>query len=91
MDHHDYLMPFLNRLNENEICVYASRTLLFRKSDETLRPLAIELSLPVFDEVEEDSRVFVPATGGEEGALWQYAKAHVTANDSVHHQLISHW
>ncbi|PON75124.1 Lipoxygenase [Parasponia andersonii] len=91
LDHHDYLMPFLNRINRNGVCGFASRTLLFQKSDETLKPLVIELSLPGFYEGHELSRVFVPATGGEEGAIWQCAKAHVTANDSVYHQLISHW
>lgn len=92
MDHHDYLMPFLHRIiNTKGICVYASRTLLFLRSDETLKPIAIELSFPNSDGGDEINRVFLPASKGEAAALWQFAKAHVVVNDSVYHQLISHW
>lgn len=91
LDHHDYLMPFLNRINIKGICAYASRTLLFSSKDGSLKPVAIELSLPGSSSSEEDPWVFVPASQGIEAALWQLAKTHVTANDSAHHQLISHW
>ncbi|ONM32675.1 lipoxygenase12 [Zea mays] len=47
LDHHDYLMPYLRRINTQQgVCVYASRTLLFLRDDGALKPLAIELSLP---------------------------------------------
>ncbi|KAK2648964.1 hypothetical protein Ddye_016453 [Dipteronia dyeriana] len=93
VDDHDYLMPFLNRININTkgICAYASRTLLFLKGDATLKPLVIQLSLPVSSDGEIFSRLFLPASEGTEGALWQLAKTHVAANDSGYHQLISHW
>ncbi|XP_038899354.1 linoleate 9S-lipoxygenase-like isoform X2 [Benincasa hispida] len=92
LDHHDYLMPFLNRINSGDVFAYASRTLLFLRSDSTLKPLAIELSLPYSEaEGEEISWVYLPAAEGLEAALWQLAKAHVAANDSVYHQLVSHW
>ncbi|XP_058092518.1 linoleate 9S-lipoxygenase A-like [Magnolia sinica] len=92
LDHHDYLMPFLDRINGQGVCIYASRMLLFLRDNCTLKPLAIELSLPASDgEDGEISRVFVPAPEGMERALWQLAKAHVAVNDSSHHQLISHW
>jgi len=92
LDHHDYLMPYLRRINEQEgICVYASRTLLFLKDDATLKPLVIELSLPGDGQGEEINRVFLPASEGTQAALWQLAKAHVAVNDSGYHQLISHW
>ncbi|KAG7025475.1 Linoleate 9S-lipoxygenase 5, chloroplastic [Cucurbita argyrosperma subsp. argyrosperma] len=92
LDHHDYLMPFLNRINSSNVFAYASRTLLFLRTDSTLKPLAIELSLP-YSEAEggEISWVYLPAPEGLEAALWQLAKAHVAANDSVYHQLVSHW
>lgn len=90
LDLHDYLMPFLSRINTNDVCIYASRTLLFLKSDSTLRPLAIELSLPGSGG-DEINQVLVPASQGEAAALWHYAKAHVAVNDSVYHQLVSHW
>jgi lipoxygenase len=80
-------MPYLSRINsQKEICVYASRTLLFLKDDRTLKPLAIELSLPG---EEEHSRVFVPEIPVR--ALWESAKTFVAVNDSGYHQLISHW
>ncbi|KAE8038087.1 hypothetical protein FH972_010630 [Carpinus fangiana] len=92
LDHHDYLMPFLSIINRKGACVYASRTILYSRSDGTLKPLAIELSLPGCScGKQQINRVFVPASEGTEAALWQLAKAHVAANDTVYHQLISHW
>ncbi|KAJ7961701.1 Lipoxygenase [Quillaja saponaria] len=91
LDHHDYLMPFLNRINSKSVCVYASRTLLFLTGDGILKPIAIELSLPGSSGGNEIQRVFLPASQGTEAALWQLAKAHVAANDTVYHQLVSHW
>ncbi|GJR92321.1 probable linoleate 9S-lipoxygenase 5 [Tanacetum coccineum] len=46
LDHHDSLMPYLRRINEGVNKIYASRTLLLLQEYETLKPLAIELSLP---------------------------------------------
>lgn len=87
LDHHDMIRPYLNRINSNEgTKIYATRTLLFLQDDGTLKPLAIELSLP-----ESPSKVYTPAQNGVEGAIWQLAKAYVTVNDSGVHQLISHW
>ncbi|XP_058196669.1 probable linoleate 9S-lipoxygenase 7 isoform X2 [Rhododendron vialii] len=91
LDHHDYLMPFLSRINTKGVCAYASRTLLFLRKDSTLKPLAIELSLPTPSASKEKHRVFLPSTHGSEAAVWQLAKAHVASNDACHHQLISHW
>ncbi|KAM0903299.1 hypothetical protein ACQ4PT_018733 [Festuca glaucescens] len=92
LDHHDYLMPYLRRINTLGVCIYASRTLLFLKSDGTLQPVVIELSLPATDGGDgEISRIFLPATHGTDAHLWQLAKAHVSVNDSGYHQLISHW
>lgn len=91
LDHHNYLMPFLGKINKNGVCAYVSRTLLLLKDDATLKPLAIELSLPGVSPGTEIHRVFRPATNGSEAALWQLAKAHVGANDSGYHQLINHW
>ncbi|KHN22174.1 Linoleate 9S-lipoxygenase 5, chloroplastic [Glycine soja] len=91
LDHHDFLIPYLNRINANGVCAYASRTLLFLRSDGMLKPLTIELSLPGQSPHLEIHRVFLPAKQGTQAALWQLAKAHVLANDAVYHQLISHW
>jgi lipoxygenase len=92
LDHHDYLMPYLRRINTLGVCIYASRTLLFLKGDGTLKPIVIELSLPSESDGDgEISRIFLPASHGTDAHLWQLAKAHVSVNDSGYHQLISHW
>ncbi|BBN69923.1 lipoxygenase 1 [Prunus dulcis] len=93
LDHHDELMPYLRRINTNSTKTYSSRTLLFLENDGTLRPLAIELSLPHPDGDQFGciSKVYTPSSQGVESSIWQLAKAYVNVNDSGHHQLISHW
>ncbi|VVA12680.1 PREDICTED: linoleate 9S-lipoxygenase [Prunus dulcis] len=93
LDHHDALMPYLRRINSTSNKIYASRTILFLKSDGTLKPLVIELSLPHPDGDRFGciSKVYTPAEEGVEGSIWQLAKAYVAVNDSGYHQLISHW
>ncbi|GAB4851108.1 hypothetical protein Ancab_030402 [Ancistrocladus abbreviatus] len=93
LDHHDALMPYLSRINSTSTKTYATRTVLFLKYDGTLKPLAIELSLPhpQGDQHGAISQVYLPAEEGIESSLWQLAKAYVAINDSGYHQLISHW
>ncbi|KAL6185458.1 hypothetical protein ACLB2K_041591 [Fragaria x ananassa] len=93
LDHHDHFMPYLRRINETDNRIYGSRTLLFLKSDGTLKPLVIELSLPHpdGDQFGCTSKVYAPAEHGVESSIWQLAKAYVAVNDSGFHQLISHW
>ena len=63
------------------------------KNDGTLKPLAIELSLPHpdGDQFGAVSKVYTPAEQGVECYIWQLAKAYAAVNDSGVHQLISHW
>ncbi|CAH1444189.1 unnamed protein product [Lactuca virosa] len=93
LDHHDSLMPYVRRINATTNKIYASRTLLLLQNDGTLKPLAIELSLPHPDGDKHGaiSNVYTPAENGIEGSVWQLAKAYVAVNDSGIHQLISHW
>ncbi|KAK4778162.1 hypothetical protein SAY87_018349 [Trapa incisa] len=93
LDHHDTLMPYLRRVNSTKTKTYATRTLLFLQADGTLKPLAIELSLPhpQGDRHGCVSRIFMPADEGVECSVWQLAKAYAAVNDSGFHQLISHW
>ncbi|KAJ9681977.1 hypothetical protein PVL29_018054 [Vitis rotundifolia] len=93
LDHHDVFMPYLRRINSTSTKTYASRTLLFLKDDGTLKPLAIELSLPHpnGDKFGAVNKVYTPAEDGVEGSIWQLAKAYAAVNDSGYHQLLSHW
>ncbi|KAL8540822.1 hypothetical protein ACS0TY_002153 [Phlomoides rotata] len=93
LDHHDNLMPYLRRINATATKTYATRTILFLESDGTLKPLAIELSLPHKDGDHHgaDSIVCTPAEDGVEGTIWQLAKAYVAVDDSGYHQLTCHW
>ncbi|PON81327.1 Lipoxygenase [Trema orientale] len=93
LDHHDAFMPYVRRVNTTSSKIYATRTLLFLTNDGTLKPLAIELSLPhpQGDHLGAVSRVYTPAEQGVESTIWQLAKAYVTVNDYGYHQLVSHW
>ncbi|KAJ3672964.1 hypothetical protein LUZ60_006338 [Juncus effusus] len=94
LDYHDAFMPYLNEINRLKgNYIYATRTFLFLKDDETLKPVAIELSLPHPNGLQYGtvSKIYMPADSGIEGAIWQLAKAYTTVNDAGYHQLISHW
>ncbi|XVF66677.1 hypothetical protein PTKIN_Ptkin10aG0056400 [Pterospermum kingtungense] len=93
LNHHDGLMPFLRKINSTSTKTYATRTLFLLQDDGTLKPLAIELSLPhpQGDSHGAVSKVFTPAEEGVEGSIWQLAKAYAAVNDSGYHQLVSHW
>ncbi|XVF41919.1 hypothetical protein PTKIN_Ptkin01aG0319500 [Pterospermum kingtungense] len=93
LDHHDTVIPYLRRINTTGTKTHASRTILFLRADSTLKPVAIELSLPSTGGGKSDvvSEVYTPAEHGVEGSIWQFAKAFVAVNDSGYHQLISHW
>ncbi|KAK4739245.1 hypothetical protein R3W88_002942 [Solanum pinnatisectum] len=91
---HDIVMPYLRRINTTTNTeTYASRTLLFLQDNGTLKPLAIELSLPHpdGDQFGTVSKVYTPSDQGVEGSMWQLAKAYAVVNDSGIHELISHW
>ena len=93
LDHHDYLIPYLRKINATTTKTYATRTIFFLKSDGTLTPLAIELSKPhpQGEGYGPVSEVYVPSSEGVEAYIWLLAKAYVVVNDSCYHQLVSHW
>lgn len=93
LDHHDALMPYLSRINSTNTKTYATRTLLFLQDDGTLKPLAIELSLPHPQGEQRGavSKVFTPEQEGVAATVWQLAKAYAAVNDSGYHQLVVHW
>lgn len=88
-------MTYLRRVNTTTTKTYTTRTILLLQDDGTLKPLAIELSLPNDDGDQQGaiSQVFTPSDQDEgvENTIWQLAKAYVAVNDSGYHQLISHW
>ncbi|XP_071716401.1 probable linoleate 9S-lipoxygenase 5 [Rutidosis leptorrhynchoides] len=87
LDHHDALMPYLTKINSTSSKIHATRTVLLLQHDGTLKPLAIELSLP-----NAESEVYTPSNDGTvKDTIWQLAKAYAAVNDSGYHQLISHW
>ncbi|KAF4369696.1 hypothetical protein F8388_015783 [Cannabis sativa] len=90
LDHHDTLIPFLRRINATNTKIYATRTIIFLQKDGTLKPLAIELSLPHpgGDHFCCISKVYTPADKGVDGSLWQLAKAYAAERGSSINKLL---
>ncbi|KAI5069566.1 hypothetical protein GOP47_0015867 [Adiantum capillus-veneris] len=92
LDLHDSFLPFINRINEQEGKLYASRTILYLTKEKVLLPVAIELTLPPKVNGEKaHSRVFTPDPSFCHPCLWMLAKNHVAIADCGYHQLVSHW
>ncbi|GKA69303.1 putative reverse transcriptase domain-containing protein [Tanacetum coccineum] len=91
LDYHDSYLPFLERINAQEgRKAYGTRTVFFLTSGGTLKPIAIELSLPPNDSNIPLKQVLTPPTDATTNWLWQLAKARVCSNDAGVHQLIHH-
>ncbi|XP_002448678.1 linoleate 9S-lipoxygenase [Sorghum bicolor] len=83
--------------------VYAARTLLFlNREDSTLKPLAIELSSPhpEKEQLGAVSTVYTPPDSRDDDddgitagrfSVWELAKAHAAANDTVENNFVTHW
>lgn len=90
VDYHDIYLPFLDKINAIDgRATYATRTIFFSTPSGTLKPIAIELSLP--GPSSRAKRVFTPPVDATTNWLWQLAKAHVCSNDAGAHQLVYHW
>ncbi|CAL1376408.1 unnamed protein product [Linum trigynum] len=92
VDYHDAYLPFLNRINALDgRNTYATRTIFFLTSEGTLKPIAIELSLPPSGPCKRTKRVVTPPVDATSNWIWQLAKSHVCSNDAGVHQLVNHW
>ncbi|KAL8170849.1 hypothetical protein V2J09_022653, partial [Rumex salicifolius] len=92
IDYHDIFLPYVNKVRELKgTTMYGSRTLFCLMPDETLMPIAIELTRPPSDGKPLWKEVYTPIGGSTDSWLWKFAKAHVLAHDSGYHQLVSHW
>nr|AJS09788.1 putative lipoxygenase [Aquilaria sinensis] len=92
VDYHDIYLPFLERINALDgRKAYATRTLFFLSPVGTLKPIAIELSLPPSGPESRSKRVVTPPVDATSNWVWQLAKAHVCSNDAAVHQLVNHW
>ncbi|KAE8724243.1 Lipoxygenase 4 [Hibiscus syriacus] len=92
LDYHDAYLPFLNSINAHpDRKAYATRTVFFLTQLGTLKPIAIELSLPPMNPYTPTKQVITPPVDATSCWQWQLAKAHVCSNDSGAHELIQHW
>ncbi|OMO76434.1 Lipoxygenase [Corchorus capsularis] len=92
LDYHDSYLPFLNSINAHpDRKAYATRTIFFLTQMGTLKPIAIELSLPQMNPYVPSKQVITPPVDATTCWQWQLAKAHVSSNDSGAHELIQHW
>ncbi|KAE8728617.1 Lipoxygenase 4 [Hibiscus syriacus] len=92
VDYHDIYLPFLDRINALDgRKSYATRTIFFLTPTGSLKPIAIELSLPYTTPQSRAKRVVTPPVDATTNWIWQLAKAHVCSNDAGVHQLVNHW
>ncbi|XP_010273845.1 PREDICTED: linoleate 13S-lipoxygenase 3-1, chloroplastic-like [Nelumbo nucifera] len=92
LDYHDIYLPFLDRINSLDgRKAYGTRTIFFLTPLGTLKPIAVELSLPYRGPGSPSKRVLTPPVDATTNWLWQLAKAHVRSNDAGVHQLVNHW
>ncbi|GAA0159610.1 oxygenase [Lithospermum erythrorhizon] len=80
LDHHDILLPFIERINSlSERKSYASRTIFFHTPHGTLKPIVIELSLPPKPFSSRNNQVLIPGHDATSDWIWRLAKAHIHA------------
>ncbi|XP_052182627.1 linoleate 13S-lipoxygenase 3-1, chloroplastic-like [Diospyros lotus] len=93
VDYHDIYLPFVDQINALDgRKTYATRTVFFLTPVGTLKPIAIELSLPPSaGDSSRCKRVVAPPVDATTNWMWQLAKAHVCSNDAGVHQLVNHW
>ncbi|KAL2613077.1 hypothetical protein R1flu_024769 [Riccia fluitans] len=93
VDYRDIFLPYIERINKTSSKAYAPRTYFFSTSKGTMKPVAIELSLPPIQSKPASNRVFTPPIKKDDKNhyFWELAKAHAACIDFGYHELISHW
>ncbi|KAF3327873.1 linoleate 13S-lipoxygenase 2-1 [Carex littledalei] len=92
LDYHDLLLPYVHKVRElDNTTLYSSRTVFFLTHENTLMPIAIELTRPASPTKPQWKQVFTDNWDATSAWLWKLAKTHVCAHDSGYHQLVSHW
>ncbi|KAK8639900.1 hypothetical protein V6N13_138266 [Hibiscus sabdariffa] len=70
---------------------YATPTIFFLTQLQTLKSIAIELSLPPMNPYMLTKRVITPHVDATTCWQWQLARGNVFSNDCGAHELIQHW
>ncbi|KAL2608574.1 hypothetical protein R1flu_027147 [Riccia fluitans] len=92
IDYRDTVLPYIERINKTSVKQYAPRTYFFRTGKGTMKPVAIELSLPPTQGKPTSNRVFTPPMRKDDkNHLWDLAKIHAATIDTGYHELVSHW
>ncbi|KAL3676006.1 hypothetical protein R1sor_025954 [Riccia sorocarpa] len=95
VDYHDVFMPYLERINSQDGGkAYAPRSVFFYTKEGTMKPVAIELSVPPpKGSTSAIRRVFTPPAAGsaQNDYSWELAKIHASSVDFGYHELITHW
>ncbi|KAK6914681.1 PLAT/LH2 domain [Dillenia turbinata] len=92
VDYHDIYLPFLDRINAlDDRKAYATRAIFYKTPRGTLKPIAIELSLPYTGPNCRSKRVVTPPVDATANWVWHLAKSHFCTNDAGAHQLVHHW
>ncbi|KAL2608338.1 hypothetical protein R1flu_026911 [Riccia fluitans] len=96
IDYHDIYMPYLERINlaKDGGKAYAPRSIFFYTKEGTMKPIAIELSVPPHSgSTSAIRRIFLPPAAGstEKDYCWELAKIHANSIDFGYHELVTHW
>ncbi|KAL3676525.1 hypothetical protein R1sor_026473 [Riccia sorocarpa] len=92
VDYRDIFLPYIDRINQGKYKAYAPRTIYFWTSKGTMKPVAIELSLPPSEDKPASNRVFTPPLRKQDKShYWDLAKAHAANIEFCFHAVISHW
>nr|BAM95906.1 lipoxygenase [Ricciocarpos natans] len=92
VDYRDIFLPYIERINKTTAKAYAPRTYFFWTDKGTMKPVAIELSLPPTETKAASNRVFTPPLRKEDkNYFWELAKVHAASVDFGYHELVSHW